>query len=75
MITPKLRIDAYYDIQSALVEALERTSSQNGLLKSCCNCLNFREHIELCGLYNQRPPARVIAYGCPKWEDKDEVPF
>lgn len=72
---PKLRPDAYYDIQSALVEALEKTCKQNGLLRSCCNCLKFDSLLEICKLANQKPPARVIAYGCPKWEDKDEIPF
>ena len=32
MISPKLRIDAYYDIQSALVEALEKLAFKMGCL-------------------------------------------
>lgn len=75
MTTPKLRIDAYYDIQSALNEALIKTNSQNAILQSCLNCNRFNEKTEICKLANQRPPARVIAYGCPKWDDKDQIPF
>ena len=40
---------------------------------NCLNCLNFDEKKEICNLCNQRPPARVIAYGCPQWVD--EIPF
>lgn len=76
MSTPKLRTDAYYDVQTALNNALETTCKQNGLLRSCLNCHHFIEAKEGCKLANmQRPPARVIAYGCPSWEDKDEIPF
>lgn len=73
---PKLRCDAYYDIQSALVEALERTNKQNGLLRSCLNCDMFNEQLEKCAIApTLKIPARVIAYGCPSWADKDEIPF
>lgn len=72
---PKLRIDAYYDIQSALVEALTKTSMQNPIYQSCINCDNFNEPLELCKLANQRPPARVICFGCKSWSDKDMIPF
>lgn len=75
MTKPKLRIDAYYDLQSALIAALEKTNAQNSMFQSCINCLKFREKTEICSLANQRPPARVIAFGCPKWEDVDEIPF
>ena len=44
-----------------------------GLFQSCLNCVHFNEASELCGLVNQRPPARVIALGCP--QHSDEIPF
>ena len=40
-----------------------------------CDWSSPKYFLEVCKLVNQRPPARVIAYACPKWEDKDEVPF
>lgn len=76
MATPKLRFDAYYDLQSAVVKALNEVEEQNHIYRSCINCINFREHQnEICGLANQRPPAKVIVFGCQMWEDKDEIPF
>lgn len=41
---------------------------------TCLTCTHFTEDTEACGLYGQRPPARVIAYGCPSYVDK-EPPF
>jgi hypothetical protein len=43
---------------------------------SCINCNSFDEKIECCMRYRQRPPARVIAYGCQDWANiDDDVPF
>ena len=72
-IKPKLRIDATYDLQAALNIALQNLDQP--LYKSCLNCLLFNERAELCNKYNQRPPARIIAYGCKDWEDIKEIPF
>lgn len=41
--------------------------------KTCVNCANFVEKTEICTLAKQRPPARIIAFGCEKYED--EIPF
>ena len=72
---PKLRMDAYYDLQSIIADGLSRLAEQNHIYRSCINCFNFKETSEICILANQRPPARVIVFGCPKWEDKDIIPF
>lgn len=45
------------------------------IYQSCLNCDNFIEKTEICKLANQRPPAKVIAYGCPQWDDKEDIPF
>ncbi len=47
----------------------------NEVLQSCLNCENFDEKTETCGVYRQRPPARVIAYGCVSYSDSDDIPF
>lgn len=39
---------------------------------TCVNCLHFDEPAETCTLYKARPPARVIAHGCPEF---DSLPF
>lgn len=41
--------------------------------KTCINCDHFITINERCGLVNERPPARVIAFGCPKFEEG--IPF
>ena len=43
------------------------------LTKTCLTCDNFNERQEICLTYNQRPPARVIAFGCPAY--LNEIPF
>lgn len=46
-----------------------------GAWRTCVTCLHFSELHERCAKHgNQRPPARVIAYGCPDY-DNDYVPF
>lgn len=75
VVKPKLRIDAYYDIQCAIESALHKIANENHIYRSCINCIHFREKTELCNLANQRPPARVIVFGCKEWMDKDQIPF
>lgn len=49
---------------------------ENGLTPSCLSCEHFRESTEECNAFNgQRPPARVIAFGCNMYKDKDDIPF
>ena len=42
---------------------------------NCVNCLHFDEKSETCKLYNARPPARIISYGCKDFGHIDEIPF
>lgn len=43
--------------------------------QTCVRCDHFNQVNETCQLANppRRPPAMIIAYGCPKFED--EIPF
>lgn len=46
------------------------------LVRSCLTCDHFKESNELCELVNVRPPAKVIAFGCEKYQNiDDEIPF
>lgn len=67
----RLRIDAQYDILPAIKNILETTDY---IYTGCINCINFNQTLEVCKLANQRPPAKVICFGCPKWE-YDGIPF
>ena len=75
MKAPKLRPNARHELRANIYNALENIFEQECIYISCINCANFRAKEEMCGLVMQRPPAKVIAYACPKWEDKDEIPF
>lgn len=44
----------------------------NGLLPSCLNCELWQEKQEVCEKYG-RPPAHIIVYGCPEWDQM--IPF
>lgn len=40
---------------------------------TCINCIQWNDHDEKCTLAKIRPPARVIVFGCPAWEE--DIPF
>lgn len=49
---------------------------ENGLTPSCLSCEYFKESTEECNAANgAKPPARIIAFGCNMYKDKDDIPF
>jgi hypothetical protein len=44
-----------------------------GSFRCCPNCLHFDETGEQCKLAAARPPARVIAFGCERFDF--DIPF
>lgn len=40
---------------------------------ACINCEHWTEATEQCKRFNCRPPAKIIARGCPDWES--QIPF
>lgn len=42
---------------------------------TCVRCLSFDQQNEICKVAKARPPAKVIAYGCPQFESEDTIPF
>lgn len=42
------------------------------IVPCCPNCLNWNNENETCTLASARPPARVIAFGCTRFDD---LPF
>jgi len=75
MKAPKLRPNSRHELRANIYNTLENIFETEFIYIGCLNCANFREKDELCSLVMQRPPAKVIVYGCPKWEDKEDVPF
>lgn len=68
--------EALHELRSNLYNIIANSlEQQKPVYISCLNCINFRETKEECGLAKQRPPARIIAYGCKMWEDVDLIPF
>jgi hypothetical protein len=63
------RIIAKQSLTMGVVERLTARLHATRMLHSCMTCIHFKEGTEICALYEERPPARVIAYGCPSWED------
>lgn len=48
----------------------------DGAFPSCLSCKHFQEVHEACMISNYaRPPARIIAFGCHQYQDKDDIPF
>lgn len=62
------RIKAFGEVAGKLAGQLEKAC------RSCVHCDHFDQAAEVCNQFNRmRPPARVIAFGCPAYED--EIPF
>ena len=61
-----------------LVEVIKDVTPNNMLFQSCIVCEHFGEN-EICKMYNIRPPARIIVFGCVKFEEgshfDDDIPF
>lgn len=55
-----------------LVDSLVDKLYAEGIFRNCTECAYWKATQEICGKYNQRPPAKVIVKGCP---DYDELPF
>lgn len=55
--------------QILLTEALKAAR------ESCLNCVSWRKQNETCIQFNARPPAHVIAFGCPSFCHNQEIPF
>ena len=59
------------ELQKIIIEVLDLN------LRSCINCLYFKEIDETCLKYHARPPARTIAKGCKQWQYNtgEDIPF
>lgn len=73
---PQFRELSDIELNTSLTLLIRRILTDRSFpFKSCLSCKNFIEETEICKLANQRPPAKVICYGCPKYSDIEELPF
>lgn len=73
----KFRDETLFQLMEGIRGAIRGISSfdADSLQRNCLVCLAFDERSEVCTLYQQRPPARVIAYGCPSFKDVTDIPY
>lgn len=76
-VKPTLREGARLEITSAAANTAVRVLEDivNYPFRTCLRCDNFDEKSENCKLYNARPPAKIIAFGCDSFDDNEWVPF
>lgn len=74
---PKFRKEAEIDLQGAIKFAIWSQLNRTDIypFQSCISCIHFVELTEICKLANQRPPARVLVFGCKMHEDIKDIPF
>jgi hypothetical protein len=63
------RTEAVKELSKELCKEL--TKILDTQLRSCINCIQFNGQDELCCKFKARPPATVIARGCPDWDYND----
>lgn len=77
-IRPQLVKEIVSGCTVALSLAIENVLGQQFARVTCITCVHFKEYEgEICNLApgKMRPPARIIAKGCPSYCDNLDVPF
>lgn len=69
------RDEAINRVREQLRQSFTHIIADNMPVETCLTCTEFDEPNEICRLYKARPPARIIALGCPSYFDHDEIPF
>lgn len=67
-----LRITNRQDALNYLALQFANYLMDMGYLSSCLNCHHWQHNQEICGKFNQRPPAKIIVSGC---EEHTDLPF
>lgn len=77
MVKPTLRPDTEIDLVSAIKLAVIREIENQRFhpYRNCLTCMAFNEKDEICKTYARRPPARVIVFGCPSYDDMNLVQY
>ena len=74
---PIIRAIPHGDLFSTLNDAIRKyiTNSANHPFQNCLNCKHWNFKEEICSRYNIRPPAEIIVYSCPDYEDSNDIPY
>lgn len=79
-LTPRRlgKIEISAKLAQLLVEVIGNVTPSNMLFQSCIVCEHFGEN-EICKMFNIRPPARIIVFGCIRFEESSnldgDIPF
>lgn len=68
MEIPQLSHGQQEAIATVLARTVDLVARSQGWRISCLTCCHFNEATETCLTYQVRPPARVLAFGCPSWQ-------
>lgn len=71
--TPKEILENRKARRAEYVDTLIEKMEDLGVFRSCLTCDFWEQTNEICGMFKQRPPARIIVLGCS--EHSDEIPF
>lgn len=74
---PILRSHQYIDFKSSVDREIVRYIKNPAAypFQTCLNCMNWKHELDLCGKYNAKPPAEIIVFSCPDYQDDGEIPF
>jgi hypothetical protein len=62
-------------VREKIRTAINEVLANQIIISSCISCINFDEPSEICKVFKQRPPARIIAHGCPEYVDAYDIPY
>lgn len=74
-IKPQFRHGVHLNAEQLNACITKGAWTETGIMRTCISCDHFLEQTEHCTKYNARPPARVIAFACPSYEDDNDIPF
>lgn len=67
-----LRLNNRHDLLNILGLNFTNYLYEQGWFTTCLNCHYWNKEQDLCGKFNQRPPAKIIVSGC---EEHTDIPF
>jgi len=72
-------IELQSKLLASVIGVLKEVTPKNMMFQSCLVCEHFENEPERCKMFNVRPPARIIVFGCEKFKESDsfdnDIPF